>query len=283
MSATSKPMFPRVSRLAIPPSGRGMPRSASSVQFLCQDGAGEAARRGFTLPEMLVVICVIAILAGMIANASVSARERARQTNCLNNLRQFGAALVIYRADKRANPSWLSNLYPDYIDNRTQYVCRSDEEKGNGEYVDPPENAYPGIADNEKYGQPGRNTDVKRCSYFYEFNGGDIPPGWNCGNIPDLNGDGKTSWGEYKEHVLAGGCGEGSSCLGTVDGKRPSSSRLPIVRCYHHHKYGRIKGRAAKGARITLDNPIVLNVAYEGNVYASPPWWEGTVEPGDTD
>ena len=255
-------------------------RTPSPLQFPCQGVASRVSRRGFTLPEMLVVICVISILAGMIANASISARERARQTNCLNNLRQFGAALVIYRADRHTNPAWLSNLFPDYVDNRTQYVCRSDDDKGNGEYVDPPQNAYPGVADNEKGNPSGRNEDIKRGSYFYEFNGSSCSFG--CSKA-DIDGNGTVTWGEHKEHVLAGGCGEGSSCLGTVDGKRPSSSRLPIVRCYHHYRFGRVRGRSQKGARISPNNPMVLNVAYEGNVYASPPWWEGTVEPGDTD
>ncbi len=259
----------------VPPMG-GLSQAAVS-HTPCE----KTARRfsgGFTLPEMLVVICIIALLGGMVANSARSARERARQTNCLNNLRQFGAALVIYRADRRTNPDWLSNLYPDYIDNKTQYVCRSDEHKGNGDYVDPPENAYGNIADNETNSNSKRNTEIKRGSYFYEFSGTSCSFG--CPKA-DFDGDGTVTWGEHKEHVLAGGCGEDSSCLGTEDGKRPSSSRLPIVRCYHHHRYGRVKGRAQKGASITANNPMVLNVAYEGNVYASPPWWEGTVEPGD--
>ena len=255
------------------------------MHFACQErsAARKTARRfsaGFTLPEMLAVVCIISLLAGMIANSALSARERARQTNCLNNLRQFGAALVIYRADRHTNPAWLSNLYPDYIDNKTQYVCRSDADKGKGDYVDPPENAYGSVADNETNSDSKRNDDITRGSYFYEFNGGKCSFG--CANA-DLDGDGTVTWGEHKEHVLAGGCGEDSDCLGTADGKRPSSSRLPIVRCYHHYKYGRVKGRNQKGASITANNPIVLNVAYEGNVYVSPPWWEGTVEPGDKD
>ncbi len=58
-------------------------------------------RSGFTLMELLIVIAIIGVLAGMLVPAINYVREKARKDECLNNLRQWGTALQGYLDEHR--------------------------------------------------------------------------------------------------------------------------------------------------------------------------------------
>jgi prepilin-type N-terminal cleavage/methylation domain-containing protein/prepilin-type processing-associated H-X9-DG protein len=71
-------------------------------------------RKGFTLIELLVVIAIIAILAAILFPVFAKAREKARQTSCLSNVKQIALGLNMYAQDydETYPTSWVQNPEP---------------------------------------------------------------------------------------------------------------------------------------------------------------------------
>src|SRR5438105_695459 len=102
-----------------------------------------APNRGFTLIELLVVIAIIAILAAILFPVFAQARDKARMTTCLSNLKQIGTGLMMYAEDYdeilpgskvygTSHPLykpydwalWVPILDP-YVKNKKVYACPS--------------------------------------------------------------------------------------------------------------------------------------------------------------
>jgi prepilin-type N-terminal cleavage/methylation domain-containing protein len=78
---------------------------------------------GFTLIELLVVIAIIAILAAILFPVFAKAREKARQTTCLNNQKQLATALLMYAQDHEEVLPSAETVWGDVALDKKVLIC----------------------------------------------------------------------------------------------------------------------------------------------------------------
>ena len=245
-------------------------------------------RRGFTLLELLVVISIIAVLAGLLLPVVAMVRRMANDAKCGSNLQQIASAIEVYKGEN--NDSFPDRLLwdPTTQTNAPPNPITSDLFHSNG-----PLKGLTKILLCPRDAQLGKDTRMGRhlswpdlstiytpgCSYDYEvssvfLNSSDLgyffrdratavpPESLPAANTPE------STWASGKHNQLRfGNLKDDNISYGDAF----PEALFPIIRCYWHYKW--------TGQPSDKPTKKVKNVSWALNVFDSTPYWEHDVNP----
>jgi len=224
-----------------------------------------SSQKAFTLIELLAIIAIIGVLAGLILPAVQKSREKARQSYCKNNLHQLALGIDMWKNDHGgAMPQWLSSLYPQYVANQQSYICKSDNTKGM-------DGSRPNDIEGDQYAETddniGRNG-INGCSYLYEFCAAECKwyksnPGYLNKTPEEIDHNPGYSWCEVKISQMN---------FGDAYHEEPyDPTAFPMIRCFWHHKE---RSFEVIDDGIKSYQGLTINAAYAGNIFEAPLKWE---------
>jgi len=198
-------------------------------------------KRGFTLIELLVVIAIIAILAAILFPVFARAREKARQTSCLSNVKELALGTLMYAQDyDEMYPCWDRNLTEDtsplypgravmpYVKNLGIFTCPSGGDPPANMTTDPLTWNHYGHGGDPEFRYPGAYKGYAWS--YYIFHG---VPGKKMARIAYpagtiMLGDSAHMWGGAGAMIFSNRCCDGQGTTGApLDGLLSDGTPTP--------------------------------------------------------